>query len=330
VTKPSTPAAPLALLVPFQRHNNRSDSNQRRQIIHCEARAQRSRAEFSVATLPTSRNIRPTRKTMRIIEPHIHCYSRTTDDYEKMTLAGIEAVIEPAFWLGGARTSVGTFVDYFDHLLGFERQRAAAYGIAHFATLSVNPREANNRAVAEQVVELLPDFLQRDGVVGLGEVGFDRNTPDEEEILRRQLRIARKLICPIIVHSPHQHKKIGVERLLAIIDEERIEHGLVDLDHCTEETMSLFAQRPRMWRGLTVYPITKLSVERAANIVQQYGVDRLLINSSADWGVSDPLSVPRVVRELERRGVPRDQIEKLVFHNPFEFYSQSPRFTFKK
>ena len=266
---------------------------------------------------------------MRIIEPHIHCYSRTTDDYEKMTLAGIEAVIEPAFWLGGARTTVGTFVDYFEHLLGFERERAANYGIAHFSTLSVNPREANARPVADQVVELLPQYLQRPGVVGLGEVGFDRITSDEEEILRQQFRIAGKLACPIVIHSPHQHKKIGVERLLTIIDEEKIEHSLVDLDHNTEETMPFFAQRPRMWRGLTVYPITKLSVERAANIVQQYGVDRLLINSSADWGISDPLSVPRVVRELERRGVPRDQIEQLVFRNPLEFYSQSPRFTFK-
>lgn len=267
---------------------------------------------------------------MRIIEPHIHCYSRTTDDYEKMTLAGIEAVIEPAFWLGGPRTTVGTFTDYFEHLLGFERQRAASYGIAHFSTLSVNPKEANTRPVADQVVELLPAYLQRDGCVGLGEVGFDRITPDEEEILRRQLRIARQLNCPVIVHSPHQHKKIGTERILTIIDEEKLDHNLVDLDHCTEETLPLFGQHTRMWRGITVYPITKLSVERAANIVQQYGVDHLLINSSADWGVSDPLSVPRVVRELERRSVPRDQIEQLVFLNPLEFYSQSPRFTFKK
>lgn len=266
---------------------------------------------------------------MRIIEPHIHCYSRTTDDYEKMTLAGIEAVVEPAFWLGGARTSVGTFVDYFEHLLDFECERAANYGIDYFNTLSVNPREANTRPMADQVVELLPQYLQRDGVVGLGEVGLDRGTPDEEEILRQQLRIARKLSCPIIVHSPHQHKKAGIQRLLDILDEEKIEPGLVDLDHNTEETMSLYAKHPRMWRGLTVYPITKLSVERAANIVQQYGVDRLLINSSADWGVSDPLSVPRVVRELERRGVPRDQIEQLVFRNPIEFYRQSPKFTFK-
>ena len=267
---------------------------------------------------------------MRIIEPHIHCYSRTTDDYEKMTLAGIEAVIEPAFWLGGPRTSVGTFTDYFEHLLGFERQRAASYGIAHFSTLSVNPKEANTRLVADQVVELLPQYLKRDGVVGLGEVGFDRITSDEDEILRKQLRIAKELNCPVVIHSPHQHKKIGTERLLTIINEEKLDHNLVDLDHCTEETLPMFARYPRMWRGLTVYPITKLSVERAANIVQQYGVDHLLVNSSADWGVSDPLSVPRVVRELERRSVPRDQIEQLVFRNPLEFYSQSPRFTFKK
>jgi len=266
---------------------------------------------------------------MRIIEPHFHGTSRVTDDYERMSLAGIVVVVEPAFWLGSPRTSVGTFVDYFEHLIGYERQRAAGYGIAHFCTVSVNPREANTRPMADQVVELLPQYLQRDGVVGVGEVGFDRITADEEEILRRQLRIARQLNCPVVVHTPHQHKKVGTEKLLAIIDEEKLDHSLVDMDHCTEETLPLFGRHPRMWRGLTVYPITKLSVERAANIVQQYGVDRLLINSSADWGVSDPLSVPRVVRELERRAVPRDQIEQLVFHNPLQFYGQSGKFTFK-
>ena len=58
---------------------------------------------------------------MLIFDPHIHMFSRITDDYERLSLAGVRAVLEPAFWLGQNRTSVGTFVDYFETLIGWER-----------------------------------------------------------------------------------------------------------------------------------------------------------------------------------------------------------------
>ncbi len=60
---------------------------------------------------------------MRFIDPHIHMYSRTTDDYERMKLSGIQTVIEPSFWLGQERTSVETLEDYWDYIISFERQR---------------------------------------------------------------------------------------------------------------------------------------------------------------------------------------------------------------
>jgi len=69
---------------------------------------------------------------MRFFDPHIHMTSRTTDDYENMAKAGIRAVIEPAFWLGQPRTTLGAFVDYFSSLVGWERFRAAQFGIAHY------------------------------------------------------------------------------------------------------------------------------------------------------------------------------------------------------
>ena len=78
---------------------------------------------------------------------------------------------------------------------------------------------------------------------------------------------------------------------------------------------------------MTIYPISKLSPERAINIVRQHGLDRMLINGSADWGFSDPLSVPKTVHKMLQTGFSREQVEKLVFHNPIEFFSQSPNFS---
>jgi predicted metal-dependent TIM-barrel fold hydrolase len=262
---------------------------------------------------------------LRIFDPHIHMYARTTDDYETMSLAGIEAVIDPSFWLGSARHYAGTFYDYFEHLLGYEAQRASDYGIKHHCCISVNPREANDLALANEVLERLPEYFDRPGCVALGEIGFDRGTEAEEEIFRKQLRLANDRRMPILIHTPHQYKKVGVERILKIIVAEDVDQQLVIVDHNTEETMPLFAGT-EYWVGLTVYPVTKLSPERAVNIARQYGLERLLVNSSADWGPSDVLSVPKVAQLMLRVGFSRAEVEHLVWENPIRFYSQSPNF----
>jgi predicted metal-dependent TIM-barrel fold hydrolase len=254
--------------------------------------------------------------------------SRVTDDYEKMALAGIEAVVEPAFWLGSPRTHVGSFIDYFEMIIGWETQRAKNYGIEHFTCIALNPREANNIPLAKDVLPVVEKYCRRETCVAIGEIGFDRQTPEEESALRFQLRMAKKYDMPVLIHLPHQYKKVGTERTLQIVIEEKMNPDKILLDHNTEETMPLYAGTT-FWRGITVYPITKVSVERCANIVQQYGVERLLINSACDWGPSDPLSVPKVVIELKKRGYPADQIEQLVFRNPMEFFRQSERWTFK-
>lgn len=262
---------------------------------------------------------------MRIFDPHIHMYARTTDDYEAMSLAGIEAVVDPAFWLGSARHHSGTFYDYFEHLLGFEAERAAQYNISHHCTLSVNPREANDLALANEVLERLPEYLTRPRCIAIGEVGFDRQTEAEEEVFRKQVRLARDRGLLLLVHTPHQYKRLGVERTLKILAEEGINQRQVLVDHNTEETMPLFAGT-EYFVGLTVYPVTKLSPERAVNIARQYGIERLIVNSSADWGPSDVLSVPKVAQLMLKSGFSRDEAERLVWENPIRFYSQSENF----
>ena len=105
---------------------------------------------------------------MRYFDPHIHMLSRTTDDYENMAAAGILGVVEPAFWQGQPRTQVGTFIDYYDSLIGREHFRASQFGIRHYCTMGINPKETNNVAMAEEVMKLLPRYCQKDTVVGVG------------------------------------------------------------------------------------------------------------------------------------------------------------------
>ncbi|MEO1654039.1 MAG: hydrolase TatD, partial [Bacteroidota bacterium] len=120
-------------------------------------------------------------KGLSFIDPHTHMSSRTTDDYEAMRKAGIVAIIEPAFWLGQPRTEVGSFKDYFSSLVGWERFRASQFGIRHYCTIGLNSKEANNEALAEQVMDLLPAFVMKEGVVAIGEIGYDDQTEAEDK-----------------------------------------------------------------------------------------------------------------------------------------------------
>ena len=156
---------------------------------------------------------------MRLFDPHIHMTSRTTDDYQAMAAAGIAAIVEPAFWVGQPRTQVGTFEDYFLSLLGWERFRAQQFGIRHFCTLALNPKEANNPKVADGVIALLRRYLEKDGIVAVGEIGYDDQTEAEEHYCKVQMELAREFGLPILIHTPHRDKKRGTERTLALVKE---------------------------------------------------------------------------------------------------------------
>ena len=159
---------------------------------------------------------------MMFIDPHTHMISRTTDDYEAMAAAGVVAVIEPAFWIGQPRTNVGSYLDYLSSIVGFERFRASQFGIRHYCTIGLNSKEANNERLAEEVMEILPRFALKEGVVAIGEIGYDEQTDLEDKYFRAQLQLAVELNLPVMIHTPHRDKKRGTSRSMDVCEE----HGL--------------------------------------------------------------------------------------------------------
>lgn len=261
---------------------------------------------------------------MKIFDPHVHMTSRTTDDYEAMAEAGIVAIVEPAFWLGQLRTHTGSFVDYFNSLVGWERFRAQQFGLRHFCTMGLNPKEANNPKLADEVVDLLPRYLEKDGVVAVGEIGFDDQTDAEERCFARQIELAREFDLPILIHTPHRDKKRGTERSIALVRRLNFPVERTLVDHNTEETLSLVLESG-CWAGHTIYPGTKMDEERMSALVVKYGSDRIIVNSAADWGISDPLKVPKTIAVMRRNGISDDTISRIVWDNPIAFFSQSGR-----
>ncbi len=259
---------------------------------------------------------------MRFFDPHIHMCSRTTDDYQAMAAAGIRAVIEPAFWMGQPRTNIGSFVDYYASLIGWERFRASQFGIAHYCAMGLNSKEANNVGLAREVLEILPQFIVKEGVVAVGEIGYDEITPAEEYAYQAQLKMAVDYDMVVMVHSPHRDKKRGVLRSMDVAREMGVPMHKLVMDHNNEETVRDVLDYGA-WAAFTIYPNTKMGSERMVEVVRQYGSERIIVDSSADWGVSDPLSVPKTARLMQERGIPAEDIEKTTWTNALNAYAQS-------
>ncbi|HZR51993.1 MAG TPA: TatD family hydrolase [Streptosporangiaceae bacterium] len=260
---------------------------------------------------------------MRIFDPHIHMSSRTTDDYERMAAAGVRALVEPAFWIGQPRSNVGSFIDYFDSLIGWEPFRASQFGIRHHCAIALNPKEANDPRCRE-VIKILPHYLAKDGVVAVGEVGYDSMTPDEDEVFAAQLALAVDHGLPALVHTPHRDKQRGTQRSLDVVKESGIDPGRVVIDHLNEVTVAMVADSG-CWMGFSIYPVTKMSPPRMASLLHRYGTARMLVNSAADWGRSDPLLTLRTAEAMRAAGFGDDDVDRVLWQNPVEFYAQSGR-----
>ena len=287
-----------------------------------------------------------------IIEMHIHAHTRTTDDLRALKEAGVVAVVEPAFWSGVDKRFPESFFDYFTEILDFEHgdmpygsRRAHKFGIEHFCFLGVNAKEADNIDMVDAVLEmsdgngnLYRQYLDHPRNLGVGEIGLNKNGPNEIEALRRQLVIARDRNDPVMIHTPHdyserpedRYKLAGARIIVDVIREvygELDSYPFIDLDHTTEETIETAMGLPSCLVGFTLYP-TKMSIERVIPLLREYAdqFDRFMINSSADWDDSDPLAVPKAAEVMMREGFSDEQVRQLVYETPRRFLSQSAKF----
>ncbi len=264
---------------------------------------------------------------MKYIDPHVHMVSRTTDDYQKMALAGCVAVTEPAFWAGYDRSSAQGFYDYFRQLTDFEPRRAAGFGIQHYCWLCINPKEAEHVGLAREVIAMIQPFLDKPNVLGIGEIGLNKNTKNELAILEEQIALADRFDQLILVHTPHLEDKLKGTRLIvdAIKRNGNISPQRVLIDHVEEHTVRTVLDAG-FWAGMTLYPQSKCTVQRAVDMIEIYGDQRLVINSACDWGPSDPLAVPKTRLEANARCHTAATMNQIMWKNPIAFLSQCPKF----
>lgn len=259
---------------------------------------------------------------MMFIDPHAHMISRTTDDYQAMAASGVVAVIEPAFWVGQPRTHVGTYIDYLSAILGFERFRAGQFGIRHYCTIGLNSKEANNEELAEGVMDILPRFALKEGVVAIGEIGYDEQTELEDRYFRAQLELAKELDLPVMIHTPHRDKKRGTTRSMDVCEEHGMDPAKIVVDHNNEETVREVLDRG-YWAAFSIYPSTKMGNERMVELLAQYGAQRIMVDSACDWGISEPLGVAKTAALALQRGISEEHVRLVCYQNALDAYGQS-------
>ncbi len=266
---------------------------------------------------------------MYYLDPHIHMVSRTTDDYETLAKMGCVGLSEPAFWAGFDRGTAESFRDYFKQLTEVEPKRAAQYGIQHFTWLCINAKEAENVELSREVIAMIPDFLDCPNVLGIGEIGLNKNTKNEATIFVEHMELALQYDQQILIHTPHLEDKYQGTRMILdmLCDDSRINRSRVLVDHVEEHTIRHVLDEG-FWAGMTLYPVTKCTPARAADMVEIYGTERIMVNSAGDWGPSKPTAVPDFILEMKRRGHAESTIRKIVYDNPLEFFRQSQGFSF--
>ncbi len=266
---------------------------------------------------------------MYFLDPHIHMVSRTTDDYEMLAKMGCVGLSEPAFWAGFDRGSSDGFRDYFRQLTQFEPKRAGWYGMAHFTWLCINAKEAENVKLAREVIALIPEFLHAPGVLGIGEIGLNKNTRNEATVFLEHVELANQLGEQILIHTPHLEDKFQGTRMILdmLADFPQLPRSRVLVDHVEEHTIRHVLERG-YWAGMTLYPVSKCTPDRAVDMVELYGPERLLVNSAGDWGPSKPTAVPDFILAMRKRGHAESAIRRIVYENPLEFFRQSRGFEF--
>jgi uncharacterized protein len=264
---------------------------------------------------------------VKYIDHHAHMVSRTTDDYQQMALTGCVAVTEPAFWAGWDRSAASGFEDYFRQLTEFEPKRAAQYYIRHYTWLAMNPKEADDRELSAAVLKAIPRYLDRPTVLGIGEIGLNRITRNEIATYTEHVELAIAHRQLILIHTPHlEDKHKGTRISIDVLRQyPELPPGRVLVDHAEEHTIERILEHG-YWAGLTLYPQTKISPQRAVDVIERYGPERICVAGACDWGPSDSIAVPRFILEMRRRRHPESLIRQVVFENPARFLAQSPKF----
>lgn len=249
-----------------------------------------------------------------MIDTHIHGDSRSGEDFGEMYLSGIDTAISCSFYPYKLNNE-STLLNHLERILNYDTIRAKEHGLDLKVALGIHP--ANTSINPELIYENLYKWIENKQIIAIGEIGLENLTNDEIAIFKKQLDIGEETKSKVIVHTPRKNKK-AVLKIIQDIIPQHINPKSVVIDHVNQNIIEDLIDE-YYTIGLTVQP-QKMDKKEAITILDQYGFDKFLLNSDISNKPSDPLSVPKTVRELKKLGYKKTEIKKVAFKNAEKFF----------
>ena len=250
-----------------------------------------------------------------MIDRHIHADARSSEDFDKMFISGIDTAISCSYYPYKLDNNPEILLNHLKRILNFEPRRAIEYGLDLKIALGIHPTNSlKNNSI---IFNSLKKWIENKDIIAIGEIGLDENTELEREVFKKQLELAEETKTKVIIHTPRKNKLEVLKDIKSIVLN-TIDPKLVVIDHINLNTIEEVIDED-FTIGLTVQP-QKMEVEEAIEILDNYGFDKFLLNSDISNKPSNPLSVPKTVRTLKRLGYGQKEIDKVAFKNAKEFF----------
>ncbi len=250
-----------------------------------------------------------------IIDTHMHADARSSEDFETMYNSGVDTAITCAYYPYKLRSSE-CLLNHFDRIRKYDPKRAAEYGLKLEVALGIHP--VNSKIDYKPIIKELEELIINKKIKIIGEIGLDQNTPQEQEVFKKQLQLADQLKTKVIIHTPRKNKTEVLKDIKKIADE-NINPKLVVIDHINQNVIEDIIDTDYTL-GLTIQP-QKMSTDECISILDEYGFDKFLLNSDISNKPSNPLSVPETVRTLKRLNYNKKDINKVSYKNAVEFFN---------
>ena len=249
-----------------------------------------------------------------MIDTHIHADARSGEDFKEMYLAGIDSAITCSYYPYKIDSEI-ILLNHLNRILEYDTKRASQYGLDLKVASGIHPTNALENV--ELIYDEIYKWIDAKQIVAIGEIGLEDLTDAEIAVFKKQLDIADETNSKVIIHTPRKNKLEVLKVILDIVPEHLDEKQAV-IDHINHEIIGEVIDKNYMM-GLTVQP-QKLDVAGAIGILGEFGFDKFLLNSDMSNKPSDPLSVPKTIRELTRLGYKNSQIEKISHENAKEYF----------
>jgi predicted metal-dependent TIM-barrel fold hydrolase/catechol 2,3-dioxygenase-like lactoylglutathione lyase family enzyme len=294
--------------------------------------------------------------TIPYIDAHSHLQGHTYNDWELVGSSGIAAMVLSAgnphdrAVLVEKIPTAEDILSAWDYPIWFGPQAEKKHLYRVFVAVGISTHTKVEQW--EKLIEALPEYLRKPNVVAIGETGLDPihyfgmdwPIPEQKEALAEQVRVAKEMSVPLLLHTPkykrpqehvfkisftdlppeENYKRHFLEMDLEIINRIGLDHKLLVVDHVDDTVLDFVMKETRAFVGIRVgqtNAVNRSTPEFFLKAVERYGADRLIINS--DWNFSSPidlLAISKTIRGMQRHGMDRSMIKRAVFDNANELY----------